>query len=43
MEEARAVAEEARFKAKSEASRLKVDRTSLLIELGAAKDKVSSL
>ena len=43
MEEARAVAKEARFKANSEAARLEVDRTSLLLELGATKDKVSSL
>ena len=41
--EARAVAEEAKHKVESEVVSLKVDRTSLLLELGMAKDKVSSL
>ena len=43
MEEARVIAEKARCKAKSEAVRLEVDQTSLLLDLGATKDEVSSL
>ena len=35
--------EEARRKADSKAARLEVHRTSLLLELGTAKDEVSSL
>ena len=35
--------EEARRKAKAKAARLEVERTSLLLEIGAAKDEVSSL
>ena len=42
-EESRAIAEEVRHKAKAEAARLEVERTSLLLEIGEAKDKVSSL
>ena len=42
-EEARVVAEEVRRKAEFKAARLEVDRTSLLLELGVAKDEVSSL
>ena len=42
-EEARAVVKKARRKAEYEVAQLKVDRTSLLLELGAAKDEVSSL
>ena len=42
-EEARPVAKEARRKAESEVFRLKVDWTSLLLELGMVKDEVSSL
>ena len=41
--EAMAVAEEARRNVTSEAARLEVDQTSLLIELVTGKDKVSSL
>ena len=41
--EARAVAEEVRRKVESEVARIEVNRTSLLIELGMAKDEVSSL
>ena len=41
MEKARAVVEEARHKAEAEATRLEVERTSLLLEIGAAKDEVS--
>ena len=40
--EALVVAEKARRKAWAEASHLKVERTSLLLELGAAKDDISS-
>ena len=36
------MAEKARRKAESEAARLKFDRTSLLLELGPAKDELSS-
>ena len=42
-EEARTIVEESKRKAESKASRLKVDRMSLLLELGTAKDEVSSL
>ena len=35
-------AEEARCKAKVEATRIEVERTSLMLEIGAAKDEVSS-
>ena len=42
-EEARAVAKEAKRKAGVEAARLKVEWTSLLPEIGVAKDEVSSL
>ena len=35
--------EEARHKAEVETARLEVERTSLLLEIGAAKDKVCSL
>ena len=38
-----AVLEEARQKAEDEASRLVVERVSLLIELGTSKDEVSAL
>ena len=38
-----AVAEEAKRKAKAESARLEVERTSLLLEIGAAKDEVCSL
>ena len=41
--EARVVAKEARRKVESEAARLEVDRTSLLLKLGTVKDEVSSL
>ena len=37
-----AVVEEAKCKAKSKTAHLEVERTSLLLELGAEKDKVSS-
>ena len=43
VQEALVVVEEAKRKAKAETSRLEVERTSLLLELGAAKDEVSSL
>ena len=43
LEESRVVAEEARRKVEYEATRLEVDRTSLMLKLGAAKDEVSSL
>ena len=42
-EEARAIAEEAKSKAEAEAARHEVEHTSLLLEIGAAKDEVSSL
>ena len=42
-EEAKAVAEKARHKVESKAARLEVDQTPLLLELGVAKDEVSSL
>ena len=37
------VAKEARRKVEAEAACLEVERTSLLLEIGTAKDKVSSL
>ena len=37
------VAEKARCKAEAEAARLEVEQMSLLLEIGAAKDKVSFL
>ena len=43
MKEARAVVEEAMRKAEAKAARLEVKQTSLLLEIGAAKDEVSSL
>ena len=42
-QDALAVVEEARCKAEAEATRLEVERTSLLLEIRAAKDEVSSL
>ena len=42
-EEASAVAEEVKRNAESEATRLEVDWTSLLLELGTVNDEVSSL
>ena len=38
-----AIAEEAKRKEKAESTRLEVERTSLLLEIGAAKDEVCSL
>ena len=43
VEEASAVAEEGRRNAESKATRLEVDWTSLLLELGTVKDEVSYL
>ena len=43
MEEAKAIAKEARCKAKVEAASLEVEWMSLLLEIGLAKDMVSSL
>ena len=43
VQDALAVSEEARRKAKAEAAHLEVERTSLLLEIGATKDEVSSL
>ena len=43
VQDALAAVEEAKHKAKSEASRLDVERTSLLLEIGVAKEEVSSL
>ena len=43
IQEALVVVEEARHKVEVKTSRQEVERTSLLLELGAAKDKVSSL
>ena len=40
---ANAIAEEVKCNAESEATRLEVDWTSLLLELGTVKDEVSSL
>ena len=42
MEEAKAIAEEAKHKVQAKATRLEVERTSLLLEIGAVKDEVSS-
>ena len=43
VKDALAVAEEAKHKAKAEAVRLEVERTSLLLEIGAAKNEVMEL
>ena len=43
VQDALAVAEEAKRKAEAEVARLEVEQTSLLLEIGAAKDEVSSL
>ena len=43
VQEALAVAKEARRKVEADTSRLEVERTSLLLDLKAAKDEVSSL
>ena len=43
VQDALAVAEEARCNAEAEAALLEVERTSLLLEIGMAKDEVSSL
>ena len=43
VQDALAVVEEARQKAEPEVARLKVEQTSILLEIGAAKDEVSSL
>ena len=43
VQDALEVAKEARHKAEVEAAHLEVERTSLLLEIGAAKDEVSSL
>ena len=43
VQDALAVTEEAKCKVKAEAAHLEVERTSLLLEIGAAKDEVSSL
>ena len=43
VEEAKTIVEEARHKANAEAACLEVDRTSFMLELGTAKDEVSSL
>ena len=43
VQDALVVAEEAKLKAEAEAALLEVERTSLLLEIGAAKDEVSSL
>ena len=43
VEEAKAIAKEARRKAKVEPARLEVEWMSLLLEIGLAKDMVSSL
>ena len=42
VQDALAVAEEAKCKADTEAARLEVERTSLLLEIEAIKDEVSS-
>ena len=41
--DALAVTEEAKRKARVETTRLEVEQTSLMLELGAAKDEVSTL
>ena len=43
VQDALVVAEEARRKAKAEVTRLEVERNSLMLEIGATKDEVSSL
>ena len=43
VQEALAIVEKARCKAEAETSRLEVERTSLLLELRASEDEVSSL
>ena len=43
VQDALAVAEEAKYKAEAETARLEVEQTSLLLEIGAARDEVSSL
>ena len=43
VQDALVVAEEARRKAKAEAAHLEVEQTSLLLEIGVAKDEVSFL
>ena len=43
VQDALAIAEEARRKAETEATRLEVERTSLLLEIGTVKDDVSFL
>ena len=43
VEEARAVVEEARCKAEAETAHLEVEQTSILLEIGVAKDEVSYL
>ena len=43
VQDAMAVAKEARWMAEAEVARLEVERTSLMLEIGAAKDEVSSL
>ena len=43
VQDAMAVAKEAKRKAEAEAARLEVERTSILLEIRAAKDEVSSL
>ena len=43
VQDALAIVEEARTKAETEAARLEVERTLLLLEIGTAKDDVSSL
>ena len=43
MEEAKVVAKEAKREAKAEVGLLDVEQTSLLLEIGVAKDKISSL
>ena len=43
VQDALVVAEEARHKAEAKVARLEVERTSLVLEIGATKDEVSSL
>ena len=43
MKEEKEATEEARHKAEAEVAHLEVERTSLLLEIGAAKDEISSL
>ena len=42
-QDSHAAIEEAKRKAEAETARLKVDHTSLLLDIGAAKDEVSAL